>query len=236
LGLANAVLRAGNATLLCNWEPARQLLDEDEPVTPAVYWLVAVSLVSPQGEPKVWAEDFLRQALGDGRLRARETGRHLARASLPGIPRRTATAPPFFTVDPPRLLLQRAVPVLESVGRASPLHARLVARALEAALGALPVPERPASLLPLLRLLDELRFELGGTLEVPRCRALLEALPGEGETVRVARRLLQGYGEASPRDEEATRQEVESRLARAERWQRANATPGPRWTALRSGA
>ncbi|MCH9648291.1 MAG: hypothetical protein K0U98_08635 [Deltaproteobacteria bacterium] len=219
LGLANVVLRAGNASLRGHWGPAYALLDPDEIVTPAVYWLLAVSLLSPQREPKLWATEFLLQSLEDSRLDAVAFGWHLAALCQPPTIRQLPGPPPFWPVDPPKLLLQRAAPVLEVVGRQSPRHALGVLVALEVTLGRIPDSLKPSTLLPLLRWVDDASLELGRGILDPHCRAFLQGVPGKGETARVASRLLERQDRPEIWRERDFRLQLAARLERAERWQ-----------------
>jgi hypothetical protein len=199
------------------------LLDPDTRLRPISRLLVAVGLNAKLPETAGLAADVLVAAIGDGRLDAETMGASLrtvwqmrveswiyrpANDPLCGQPHTVAFVKPT-----------RWAKALGDVARSSPLHARIIARAIEMFLADEASTSRSApTLLPFLELLLETSVETGRAVSA-EARAFLGRLATGGKTGRVVANLLALREAAdSPARKTAALQTLANRIARAERW------------------
>ncbi len=199
------------------------LLDPDVPMRPMARLVLAVGLSVKQPEVAGLATDVLIAAIEDGRLVADNLGRSLAMAWQMRMQtsrhRQFNETIPFEPESVPFVKPPRWTKALSDAARASPLHADVIAGAIEHILADDPFQNRTtASVLPLLELLRETSTQ-GGRAVSERARACLEALETKGKTGRVVSKLLalRDIPDAAAWKKTQT-QALSSRIARAERW------------------
>jgi len=181
-GYREAWATKGAATLASNvdwwsaeWADRVFLEPFTDPVTdlgPQARRMVAIALGAREAGERGLAADIVRMALADGRLTAAGLSEGLAAAAALGC-------------DRP----MRWAASLGDVAGATPEHASAVADAISATLPSL-VARPPGSLVPWLRLLDELLAETG-SVAAPEGRGTLAALAArQGQAGRLARSAL----------------------------------------------
>ncbi len=210
-----------------DWQRSRgfllPMLDPDVPLRPMARLLLALGLASKLPEIAGLATDVLAAAIEDGRLDAQTLGQSLLVAwqlrvetwayrpindPLRGVPTSEAFVKPG-----------RWAKTLGDVSRISPLHAGVIAGALEHVLADETTGNRtPASVLPLLELVREASIESGRAVSA-LARNYLGKLGTTGKTGRVARELLAlPDAPLGPARTNARTQTLANRIARAERW------------------
>ena len=133
--------------------------------------LLAGNLSSNRPELQGLAVDALVAAVDDGRLDGRLLGETMRQLLTEGL------------AKPARL-----AKALADAARVSPLHARVVASALQRSTAGHSPP--PFGFHALLELLKELLVETGQRVDDPEARATLGGLPSSGKTGRLVRDLL----------------------------------------------
>jgi hypothetical protein len=199
------------------------LLDPDFPLRPMARLLLATGLNVKLPDVAGLATDAVVAAIDDGRLDADTLGESL------GIVWQSRTEEYSYgpRVDPysnqthrvPFVKPSRWVKALGDVARASTLHARIIARAIEIFLATETAPDRaPASLLPFLELLREASVASGRAVSAD-AQDFLSGLGTSGKTGRVVKDLL-ALRELpeSPALRAARMQALTRRIERAERW------------------
>ena len=208
------------------------LLDPEIPMRPMARLVLAVGLSVKQAELAGLATDVLIAAIEDGRLDADNLGGSLAMAWQLRI--QTSTHRQFngtISFEPqfvPFVKPPRWTKALSDAARMSPLHAAVIAGAIEHVLADNPFENRTiASVLPLLELLRETSTQVGRAVS-ERARACLETLETKGKTGRVVSELfaLKDVPDA-PAWKKAETQVLSSRIARAERWSAWEQSSGP---------
>jgi hypothetical protein len=199
------------------------LLDPDVPCRAMATLLLAIAMNAKLPDYAGLATDALIAAIDDGRLDAQPLGQSL----LIAWQLRTATSPQLRIHDPSGDAPQSAgfvkpvrwAKALGDVARASPLHAGVVARALEFVLvDDASACRTTASMLLLLELLKEASVASGQALSAP-ARAYFSGLATPGKTGRVVGELLALHEvSGAPACKKAQTQALASRIARAERW------------------
>ena len=193
---AQQLVESSEAT--SDWQRSRgfllPMLDPDVPLRPMARLQLALGLASKLPEIAGLATDVLAAAIEDGRIDAQTFGESLLVAwqlrvetwtyrpiddPLRGVP----TSEPF--VKP-----LRWAKTLGDVARLSPLHAGVIAAALEQVLADETTGNRaPATVLPLLELVREASVESGRAVSAA-VRTYLSNLATTGKTGRVVRELL----------------------------------------------
>jgi hypothetical protein len=210
-----------------DWQGNRSFLlpflDPDVPLPPMARFLIAVCMNAKLPEVGGLASDVLITAIDDGRIDAETLAESLCAAWRLRVETWTY-APPGAAgpATPPSVGLMkpaRWAKALGDVSGASPLHARVVAEAVEHVLADEATASRTtASLIPLLELLREASVKSGRAVSV-KARAYLDKIATGGKTGRVVKDLL-ALGEVP----DATMwgnlamQALARRLERAERW------------------
>ncbi len=147
------------------------LLDPDTPLRPMARLMLAGTLSSNRPELQGLAVDALVAAVDDGRLDGRLLGETMRQLLTEGL------------AKPVRL-----AKALADAARVSPLHARVVASALQRSTVGQSPP--PLGFHLLLELLNELLVETGQRVDDPEARATLGSLPSSGKTGRLVRDIL----------------------------------------------
>lgn len=201
LAAARALLAKDQGPFEGSRESIELLLDPDERLTGAAYWLLALALSRTQAEVRGLAVDILIAAFEDGRADPERLGRLLRS---------------FVTVE--ELVPQRWVTPLGEVAGVSPLHAEGVRATLETALASREHAVSLRRLSAVLELFKELSVALDEPVEDAECRAFLESIPGSGANAKRAKTLLAIAGAGCSRHAIAG-QGLESRVERARRWE-----------------
>lgn len=183
------------------------LFDVDRPMDELACLLLAVGLLGRDQDVRGLAIDAAVESIQDGRLHPRIFGATLATLSVPGW-----------------LKLNRLCGNLEEIARLGPLHAWVVCDSLQLLLAA--YDELPRDAHHLLALVEKLLTELGGELQVP-AKQRLSAFTGGGKTGKLARSLEKLTAQGGAAADQARGQLLESRLDRAQRWQRAASGVSP---------
>jgi Family of unknown function (DUF6493) len=176
------------------------LLDPDTPLRPMARLLLAGTFSSNRPELQGLAVDALVAAVDDGRLDGRLLGKTMRQLLLAEL------------AKPARL-----AKALADAARVSPLHARVVASALQRLTAGQSLP--PLGFHALLELLKELLVETGQRVDDPEVRATLGGLPSSGKTGRLVRDILalEAVNGRSNRAAALARA-LSSRVNRGERW------------------
>jgi hypothetical protein len=178
------------------------ILDPDVPLRPVARLLIAGTLSANTPELRGLATDALIAAVDDGRIDGKSLGEAIHRLLLEGL------------AKPVRL-----AKALGDAARVSPLHTRVVARALQPAVVGLSPP--PRDLHVLLELLKELLVEIGEMLSAPGAEDYLHGLNVSGKTAKLVRDLLNLDRGSNPSSRSsAAACALQGRLERAERWMR----------------
>jgi Family of unknown function (DUF6493) len=178
------------------------LLDPDVPLRPMGRLLLAGALSANTAELQGLATDALVAAVDDGRVDGRLLGEAIHRLLAEGL------------VMPVRL-----TKALGNAARVSPLHACVVARAVE--LGVVGLPSPPRDLHALFELLKELLVETGEGLSDAGTESYLRGLKVSGKTAKLKRDLLSVVRRSDPSNRlAAAAQALAGRVERAERWMR----------------
>jgi hypothetical protein len=210
-----------------DWQGCRgylqPLFDPDFPLGPMARLSLCLSLNAKLPEVAGLATDAIVAAIDDGRLDADTLGESLGNVWQ-------ATVETYLygpKVDPyknlkhlvPFVKPSRWVKGLGDVARISPMHARIIARAIEIFLAAETSPDRaPASLLPFLELLRETSVESGRAISAD-AHKYLSGLGTGGKTGRVVKELLALRDlPESPGMRNARILALARRIERAERW------------------
>lgn len=176
------------------------LLDPDTPFRPMARLLLVGTLSSNRPELQGLAVDALIAAVDDGRIDGRLLGEATRQLLAEGL------------AKPARL--RKA---LGEAARVSPLHARVVAYALQRFGDGQSHP--PLGFHGLLELLKELLVETGQRADDPEVRAALERLPSGGKTNRLTRDILAIEATSpTPSRVSALARALSSRVQRGERW------------------
>jgi hypothetical protein len=199
------------------------LLDPDVPLRPMARLLLAIGLNAKLPELSSLATDATVAAVADGRLDADSLGKSLRIAWQLRIETSTYVPVHHPSYDAPQSVgfvkPVRLAKALGDVARASPLHAGIVARALESVLADdASACRTTASMLLLLELLKEALVAAGWALSAP-ARAYFSGLGDSGKTGRVVGELL-ALSEVSgaPACGKRQTQALASRISRAGRW------------------
>jgi hypothetical protein len=185
--------------------------------------LLAVGLNSKLPEIAGLATDVIIAAIDDGRLDAETLG-----ASLRIVWQLRIETWIYRPINDPLINTPHAVAfvkptrwakALGEVSRASPLHARVIARAVEIFLaGDASRPRQATSLLPFLELVKEASVETGRAVSLD-LRDFLGCLGGTGKTGRVVKELLALTENPNAQAlRNARTQALARRIERAERW------------------
>jgi len=199
------------------------LLDPDVPLRPMARLLLAVALNAKLAEIAGLASDALIAAVDDGRLDADTLGESLRIVWQLRIEMwiyRPVNDPLSNTPHTvPLVKPSRWTKALGDVARASPLHASVIARAVEKFLvDAASESRTAASLLPFLELVRETSVETGRAVS-PEARAFFGGLGTAGKTGRVVKHLLALRDmPAGPAMRQARMQALARHIERAERW------------------
>lgn len=178
------------------------LLDPDVPLRNMGRLLLVGTLSSNQPELQGLAVDALIAAIEDGRIDGILLGESIHRLLTDGPLKPT-----------------RVARALTDAARVSPLHARVVAHAIQHAVAGL--SSTPKDLHVLLELLRELLVETGDGLSVAGVGDLLRGFKGSGKTAKIAPDLLGlTVDPASPSRPAAAARALAGRIARSERWAR----------------
>jgi hypothetical protein len=208
-----AWLAQGVATIGINldWWEARwsdrtylqPLTDPDLPLKPMALLLLTLGLAAKQADEHGLATDGLIAAIDDGRIDGALFGGAM-RSLLP-----TGLIKP-----------SRWAKTLRDAARVSPLHALIVAHAVQHALGD-ELVEPLQDMLALLELLKELLIEVGEPVSLTHMRVWLAGWKASGKTAKVVKDLLAltDSGDPSGRRGAALRA-LAQRIERAERWSR----------------
>jgi hypothetical protein len=179
------------------------LLDPDVPLQPMALTLLVLGLAAAEPGESGLATDALIAAIDDGRLDGPTLGTAMGTLLAMG-----------------QVKLGRWAKTLAEAARLSPLHAAVVALALQRALQDLPEPP-PRDLQALLELLHELLSAAGTGLTLEPTRDALSRQKVAGKTGKLVRALLAlPTGSASAQAEAAAARALAGRLERAERWAR----------------
>jgi hypothetical protein len=177
------------------------LTDPDLPLKPMALVLLTLGLAAKQADEHGLATDGLIAAIDDGRIDGPLLGGAM-RSLLP-----TALIKP-----------SRWAKALRDAARVSPLHARIVAHAVQHALGD-ELVEPPRDLLALLELLKELLIEVGEPVSLTPLRAWLAAWKASGKTAKIVKDLLALTESRNPAARRAAAlRALAQRIERAERW------------------
>jgi hypothetical protein len=210
-----------------DWQGARgyisTLLDPDIPLRPMARLLLCLGLNAKLPEIAGLATEAVVAAIDDGRLDAETLGESLGIVWQSHV--ETYSYGP--AIDPfknqthrvPFVKPSRWTKALGDVARTSPLHARVIAQAIERFLSDDASRDRaPASLLPFLELLREASAESGRAASA-KARGFLSSLKTAGKTGRVVKDLLALCDlPESAALRTARSQTVIRRIERAERW------------------
>jgi hypothetical protein len=185
------------------------LFDPDTPLTQVGGLLLTGALSGKQAELSLLAVDALIAAIDDGRLDREILGNALA-ALLPAqllVPARLAKS-------------------LAAAAKTSPLHAHVIAGALQRGLCCVRELLAPGGvtwtgLATLLRLLKELLIEIGESIHLPELRTALQELKATGSTAKLIGELLALEEKDRPAKlKAAASYALIRRIERAERWGR----------------
>jgi hypothetical protein len=199
------------------------LLDPDVPLRPMARLLLAVALNAKLPETAGLATDVLVAAIDDGRLDGETLGSSLRTVWQMRVESWIYRAPndPLFGQQHTVAFVKptRWAKALGDVARSSPVHARVIARAIELFLADEASNSRSAaSLLPFLEILRETSVETGRAISA-ETRAFLGRLGTAGKTGRVVKELLALRDlPDSPAMRAARMQVLARRIERAERW------------------
>jgi hypothetical protein len=178
------------------------LLDPDVPLRSMGRLLLVGALSSNQAELQGLAVDALIAAIEDGRFDGVLLGESIHRLLTEGL------------LKPTRL-----AKALSGATQISPLHARVVAHAIQHAVAGL--ASAPKDLHALLELLKELLVETGNGLSVAGVEDVLRGFRGSGKTAKIASDLLGlTVDRTSQSRSAAAARALAGRIARAERWAR----------------
>jgi hypothetical protein len=179
------------------------LTDPDLPLKPMALLLLTLGLAARQADEHGRATDGLIAAIDDGRIDGPLLGGAM-RSLLP-----TSLIKP-----------SRWAKTLRDAARVSPLHARIVAHAVQHALDDT-FAEPPRDMLALLELLKELLIEAGEPVSLTRVRTWLSGWKVSGKTARVVKDLLALTESSDPASRRAAAlRALAQRVERAERWSR----------------
>ncbi len=179
------------------------LTDPDLPLNSMGVVLLTLGLAAKQADVHGLAADALIAAIDDGRIDGARLGTAM-RSLLP-----TSLIKPA-----------RWAKTLQDAARVSPLHARVVAHAIQHAIGE-ELVEPPRDILALLELLKELLIEIGEPVSVAGTRTRLAGWKTSGKSAKVVKELL-GLTESDDPSglKVAAVRALANRIDRAERWSR----------------
>jgi hypothetical protein len=208
------------------------LLDPDVPMRPMARLVLAVGLSVKPAEISGLATDVIVAAIDDGRIDGENLGESLAigwqlRIQTSTHHYRLNDTVPLEPLSDPFVKPPRWAKALGDAARSSPMHAAVIARALEHVLADEAFENRTtASVLPLLELLRETSVQSGrGVSE--SFRAHLRTFTTAGKTGRVVSELLSLVEVPDgPARTEALTMALANRVARAERWSSWERSPG----------
>jgi len=177
------------------------LLDPDQPLRPMALLLLVLGLAARESAESGLATDIAIAAIDDGRLDSEILGQQMAEL----MPTHLIT-------------LGRWAKTLQTVSKASALHAEVVRRAIARSLRGKP-DAMPKDLHALVELLKELAISSASDVDVDT-REFLKQIQGTGKLAKAAKLLigLKG-GEDSDRLAAVQEQVLQSRLVRLRRWQ-----------------
>ena len=179
------------------------LVDPDLPMKPMALILLTLGLAAKQADESGLATDGLVAAIDDGRIDGPILGGAM-RSLLPTT----------------LVMSSRWAKTLGDVARVSPLHAWIVASAIQEALRD-ELEEKPRDLLTLLELLKQLLIELGQGITLNPLRQWLKNWKTSGKTGKVVKELLAlNENQGNHKRHEAALLALEHRAERAERWSR----------------
>jgi hypothetical protein len=180
-----------------------RLNDPDVPLKPMALLLLTLGLAAKQADEHGLATDALIAAVDDGRIDGLLLGRSLRALLASGL---VKTA--------------RWAKTMRDAARVSPLHARIIAHAIQIALEE-GLAEPPRDLLVLLELLKELLAEIGEPVSQEPLRTWLAGWKTSGKTGKVVNDLLAlcEKKDGTQRRAAAIRA-LAQRIERAERWSR----------------
>jgi Family of unknown function (DUF6493) len=179
------------------------LTDPDLAMKPMALLLLTLGLAAKEAGEHGLATDGLIAAIDDGRI----DGPLLGGAMRSLLPTKL-------------IIPSRWAKTLRDAARVSPSHARVVARALEHALGE-ELVEPPRDMLALLELLKELLIELGESISLTAARVWLAGWKAAGKSAKVVKDLLALTGSGDPvMRRDAALRALAHRIERAERWSR----------------
>ncbi len=208
------------------------LLDGDVPMRPMARLVLAVGLSVKQAEISGLATDVLVAAIDDGRVDGENLGGSLAiawqlRIRTSMMPHLLNATVPMEPLSDPFVKPPRWAKALGDAARSSPLHAGVIARALEHVLADETFQNRStASVLPLFELMREACVQ-SGRANSESFRAHLGGLASGGKTGRVIAELLALVEVPdAPARKKARTMALASRVARAERWMAWERWPG----------
>jgi hypothetical protein len=178
------------------------LLDPDTPFEPMGLLLLTLGLAAKDAGEHGLATDILIAAIDDGRMDGELLGGILAELLPSGL-----------------VKAARLAKTLAQAARPSPLHASMIATAIERSLRGDPA-KAPRDLSQLLELLHELLAERAEPVRTADARQYLQGLKAGGKTGRLVRDLLSNDSSApSAISKTVALRALEGRLGRAERWQ-----------------
>jgi hypothetical protein len=179
------------------------LTDPELPLKPMALLLLTLGLAAKQADVHGLATDGLIAAIDDGRMDGPLLG-----GAMRSLLATTLVMP------------SRWAKTLRDAARVSPLHAWIIAHAIQYALRD-PLAEPPRDLLALLELLKELLIEVGEPLSLVEMRAWLAGWKASGKTARVVKELLSLTENGNPAVRRAAAlRALGQRIERAERWSR----------------
>jgi len=199
------------------------LLYPDVPLRRMGMLLLVTGLNATRAELSGLATDALIAAINDGRLDGIILGEGLAELARMKVEPVSDTPwkKPSEPVPPvPFVKLNRWAKVLGDAARTSPLHARVISRAISGVLrGDSSDTKAPPNLNTLLVLLKELLIETGEALSDPEARGYLTRLANSGKTGKLIHDLLELEAVPDhPVRSTAAAHALTRRVERAERW------------------
>jgi Family of unknown function (DUF6493) len=198
------------------------LLNPDVPLRPMARLVIGAGLTAKVPEVTGLATDVLITAIDDGRIDAARLGESLRtvwRWEVPGTTGETSRGANTVEGSVGFARSNRWAKTLGDVVRASSLHARVVACALDQVLADGATGRRAsASVVPLLELMREVSVTCGRAVSA-ELRAYLETMGTAGKTGRVVKSLLelQDLSDSAEKRVLAV-QALAHRITRAERW------------------
>jgi hypothetical protein len=180
------------------------IFDPDISADGYAVWLIALALSSKQPESARLALDVLISCIDDCRIDGRAFGQAMAKL-----------------IGTERITLTRWAKALKETNKISLMHSYFIYTTLEHFIGGLSADEIKNPPIAILEILYEACTEIGASINMPAARKYLEGIEGKGKAAKLATLLLElKTGHRCLKHKEIAVLMLESRLVRAERWQR----------------